>query len=381
MMKKNGPPTNGHRTGTARKKQHSSCGRERQRVDAGKSGNQFRRLGPAFLNFSVSRFSNLSRAGSLALAATQHQTFLPVWRKTRLAANGIVSLRLRIFGQTLVVWVAVLFFCFGLPARAVEPAPKPDEGVLVEIGGQPFVYEVIRHLYRWYLDETDIGRHIGKPTVSVWLRQVHPKLDPGDRSQFAELWLPALQVRVTLKKTDYRIEELDLPVRGGGYRITNVIREAPPATAEGLKVLELDVMPLVDYLFNTRNQREYPGPALADHLHKAVLLELAGRRIPTVAGVHVCHVGPLSPVSNELWVFWENGRMLIKFSSDLDLSNPAVWGQENLKVHTYDIDTQVVVSQSEVPGSNAFLNRDQVGRVLYNCIVLGQRVAVAPMQR
>jgi hypothetical protein len=73
--------------------------------------------------------------------------------------------------------------------------------------------------------------------------------------------------------------------------------------------------------------------------------------------------------------------MLIKFTSDLDLSNPAVWGQENLKVRTYDIDQQVVVSQSEVPGSNAFLNRDQVGRVLYNCIVLGQRVAVAPMHR
>jgi hypothetical protein len=72
--------------------------------------------------------------------------------------------------------------------------------------------------------------------------------------------------------------------------------------------------------------------------------------------------------------------MLIRFTSDLDLSNPSVWGKESLKVRTFDIDKQVVVSQSEVPGSNAFLNRDQVGRVLYNCIVLGQRVAVAPMQ-
>ncbi len=271
------------------------------------------------------------------------------------------------------------------PAEAAQTAPTvanpagPDTGIVAEIGGQPLVYEVIRHLYRWYLDETDIGHHIDQPALEVWVRRLHPPLDPGDRSGFAELLLPALQVKVILKKTDYRIEELNFDVRGRGYRITNIAREAPPATAEGYQVLELNLPALVDYLFRTRNQREFPDPALADRLHKAVLAELGTRRIPTVDGVHVCHVGPLAPVSNELWVFWENGRMLIRFTSDLDLSNPSVWSQENLKIRTIDIDTQVVLSQSEVAGSNAFLNRDQVGRVLYNCIVLGQRVAVTPM--
>jgi len=291
--------------------------------------------------------------------------------------------------------IAVCFLCGSLAVRAQETPAKPDNAIpttpagaipappnaliLEEIGGQPLVYEVIRHLYRWYLDETDIEHNISKSTLSVWLRQLHPQLDPGDRSGFAELLLPALQVKVTLKKTDYRIEELNLDVKGRGYRMMNVTREAPPAISEGYQVLELDLPALVDYLFKTRNQREYPAPALADRLHKAVLLELGERRVPPVGGVHVCYVGPLSPVSNELWVFWENARMLIRFTSDLDLSNPSVWSQENLKVRTFDIDNQVVVSQSEVPGSNAFLNRDQVGRVLYNCIVLGQRVAVAPM--
>jgi hypothetical protein len=303
----------------------------------------------------------------------------------------------------IVVWLASWLLCSGLaagsdetpvspgealsarpeeaaPAKPAAPSPaKPDEGIMAEIGGQPLVYEVIRHLYRWYLDEADIGRHIDKPTLSVWLRQLHPPLDPGDRSGFAELLLPALQVKVTLKKTDYKIEELNLEVKGHGYRMMNVTREAPPATSEGYQVLELDLPALVDYLFKTRNQREFPDPALADRLHKAMLQELGERRIPPVGGFHVCHVGPLSPVSNELWVFWENGRMLIRFTSDLDLSNPSVWSQENLKVRTFNIDSQVVVSQSEVAGSNAFLNRDQVGRVLYNCIVLGQRVAVAPL--
>jgi hypothetical protein len=349
------PPTFGGPAPVPPKKQHSPCGRERQRVV----------LDPTI--------------GSLVLAATKRQPFLPVLLKARLAVDGITWLRFRLFGPVMALWAAVVFSCCGLPAHAQGPAPKPDEGVLLEIGGQRFVYEVIRHLYRWYLDETNIDKHIGKPKVSVWLRSVQPPLDPGDKSTFAEMWLPALQIRVTLKKTDYRIDELNLSVKGDGYRITNVIGEAPPGTPEGFQVVEYDVPPLVDYLFNTRNQREYPDPALSDHLHRAVLLELGNRKVPTVDGMHICHVGPLSPVSNELWVFWENGRMLIKFSSDLDLSNPAVWGQENLKVHTYDIDRQVVVSQSEVPGSNAFLNRDQVGRILYNCIVLGQRVPVSPM--
>jgi len=273
-----------------------------------------------------------------------------------------------------------------LPAESASAKPAapilavPDTGALAEIGGQPLVYEVIRHLYRWYLNEADIERNITKPTVSVWLRQLHPKLDPGDQSGFVELLLPVLQVKVTLKKTDYRIEELNLDVKGRGYRMINVTREAAPETSEGYQVVELNLPALVDYLFKTRNQREYPDPALSDRLYKAVLLELGDRRIPAVGGVHICHVGPLSPVSNELWVFWENGRMLIRFTSDMDLSNPAVWSQENLKVRTFDIDSQVVVSQSEVSGSNAFLNREQVGRVLYNCIVLGARVAVDPKQ-
>jgi hypothetical protein len=284
------------------------------------------------------------------------------------------------------VWVAVSLLCSALvvcaedaPAKPNEPVPaKPDEGgpattagvnpakqdagVLAEIGGQPVVYEVIRHLYRWYLNEADIERNIVKPTVSVWLRQLHPQLDPGDRSGFVELVLPTLQVKVTLKKTDYRIEELNLDVKGRGYRMINVSREAAPATSEGYQALEFELPALVEYLFKTRNQREFPDPALQDRMYKAVLLELGDRRIPSVGGIHICHVGPMSSVSNELWVFWENGRMLIRFTSDMDLSNPAVWSQENLKVRTFDIDRQVVVSQSEVSGSNAFLNREQERR-------------------
>ena len=45
---------------------------------------------------------------------------------------------------------------------------------------------------------------------------------------------------------------------------------------------------------------------------------------------------------------------------------------DELAVRIFDIDEQVVVSLDEVPGSNAYLTRDQVGRVLYNCMVYGK---------
>jgi hypothetical protein len=87
-------------------------------------------------------------------------------------------------------------------------------------------------------------------------------------------------------------------------------------------------------------------------------------------------VAPLSPVANELWVFIENKKLLVRYASDIDLEDPAMWEHQPLAVRTYDILNQTVVSLNEVPGSNAFLTRDHVGRALYNCVILGQRVVV-----
>jgi hypothetical protein len=53
--------------------------------------------------------------------------------------------------------------------------------------------------------------------------------------------------------------------------------------------------------------------------------------------------------------------------------NEQLWLRSKLNVKIYDIDKQVVVSLQEVPGSNAYLTRDQVGRALYNCIILGRK--------
>ena len=261
-----------------------------------------------------------------------------------------------------------------LLAANVTAAPEP---IWADLGGEPFLREVARHLYRWFLDEADVDALADKPDLPVWARALHPKLDDGDRSQFAELVFPTQGVKVSLKRTDYRIAELNLAVRSRGYRISRVSREKAPASADDYAVLRLPMPALREYLFQTRNQREYPDATLATRLREAVKAELGDKKIATVNGAHICHVAPLSPVSNELWVYWENARLLVRFTSDLDLSNPAVWRQEHLTVRTFDVDQQVVLSFTEAPGSNAFLTRHQIGRILYNCLVLGDRQTVA----
>ena len=58
-----------------------------------------------------------------------------------------------------------------------------------------------------------------------------------------------------------------------------------------------------------------------------------------------------------------------------------MWDHEQIGVDTWDAYKQVVVSTDEAPGSNEFLTRDQIGRALYNCLVLGRREELAPAAR
>ena len=132
---------------------------------------------------------------------------------------------------------------------------------------------------------------------------------------------------------------------------------------------------LRDYLFRTRTQAEFPNAAMLERLRVALREHLGLDPQKRELGEQIVHLAPLSPVANELWVFWENRKMLIRFASDLDLENPALWQHQSLAVRTYDIETQTVISLNEAPGSNAFLTRDQVGRGLYNCVILGKRLA------
>ncbi len=261
---------------------------------------------------------------------------------------------------------------------AAQTRPTAPPELLV----RPYLYDVVRYLYRWYLDEGDLDRLVHSREFVFWVRGLQPELDEDDRSRFGEIALPRLGIRVRVKLADYTITELETVVKSDMFKIVAVSRDLTEERPPESTAVTVDYGEMRDELYRTRREARFPEGELLERLRRATRHELLkdskrkAREAP--AGLQVVHLAPLSPVANEAWVFWESGRMLIRFASDIDLANPTVWEHEELAVRTYDVDQQVVVSLDEVAGSNAFLTRDQVGRILYNCIVLGQRMELQP---
>jgi hypothetical protein len=283
-----------------------------------------------------------------------------------------------------VSWLAIVVAALCLNAGAADP-PAAQTGLAApqELLARPYLYEVTRHLYRWYLDERDLDPLTNCREFVFWVRALQPALDPNDRSRFGEIILPQLSVRVKLKLADYTIPELDTVVKSDTFKIVAVSRtpcedQPPPGCTE----VRVDYAQMREELYRTRREARFPEGELLERLRAATRQELLKdtERWAQAASSdrQIVHLAPLSPVANETWVFWESGRMLIRFASDIDLANAAVWEHEELAVRTYDVDRQVAVSLDEAAGSNAYLTRAQVGRALYNCIVLGRRLELQP---
>lgn len=267
--------------------------------------------------------------------------------------------------------------------RTVPPAGQRGlSAVPSELIQQNYLYEVVRHLYRWYLDETEIEQIIASNEFTFWVRRLEPRLDPGDQSVLADIYLPQINITVKVKKADYSIEEMGTVVKNKTFKIIQITRGAVPARCpQTCQQVAVDVQDMKDYLFRTRNQQDFPDEIMIERLRQTLRKEIAKEGISLTGlpeGERIIHLAPLSPIANETWVFWEDGRKLFFFASDIDLANPAVWEHETMMVRVFDLDQQVVVSPSEAPGSNRFLTRYQVSRALFNCVVLGRRVSVPP---
>jgi hypothetical protein len=280
-------------------------------------------------------------------------------------------------GPLAAIAVAVLLLS---GCRTASPPPGASASIPPELLQPSYLFEVVRYLYHWHLGESELDRLEGEPQLIVWVRRLEPKLDPGDRSLEAEILLPQLQLTAKVKKEDYTIPELGVVDKSPNFRVTRITRDQVPArAARDWAIVRVDMQEVRDYLFRTRNQHEYADLALVEHLRQALRKEASAPGIlgtNTLKGDQVIHLAPLSPVANETWAFWEAGRKLFYIASDIDLANPAVWDNESLMIHIYDLDDQVVGSHEEAPASNRFLTRDQVSRALFNCMVLGQRIIV-----
>ncbi len=283
-----------------------------------------------------------------------------------------------VVGAVGIVMVAMVL-CGCQSGSASRATPVREE--VTELQSQEWLYEVMRYLYRWHIDERDVDRVIAGGEVVFLVREVTPRLDHDDRSRFGEVVLPQFQLAVKVKRADYSIPELGVEVKNERFKVTSVVRSSDSQErGAGFAKVRVAYSEMREALFRTRNQTLFPEGELLERMRDAVrtqvMKELPNRRVE--AGPQLVHLAPLSPVSNDAWVFWESGRMLIRIASDIDLANPAVWDHDELAVKLYDLDKSVVVSLDEVAGSNAFMTRDQAGRVLYNTVVLGRRLEMTP---
>ena len=264
-----------------------------------------------------------------------------------------------------------LLVCLALTVSAwPAPAATDDPPFTTE-----FVYKVCRNLYRWEMDESTVLRaSLDADIVALW-RNLEVKLDKGDASRYRELYLPQFQMAVTLKKADYPIPETGQQVRNRDYTIQKVDRgEGPPVPTNAYERIVVNRKEMTAYLFKTRSQRAYPDAALQERLRAALRSAQSDADPAPAVGPQTVFVAPISPVSNNLWVFWENRGWLVKFSSDSDIDNPAYWEAEKVGVRVYDLAEHVVVSLDEVQGSHAYITRDWAARAVFNCVVFGQRL-------
>lgn len=276
--------------------------------------------------------------------------------------------------------VLALVACVGVGQVAAPPAAQPVQ-TIEALGSRPWMYEVMRHAYRWYIDEKDVDAVARSGEVVFWIRETKPAVDAEDRSRFGEVVLPQFFLQIRVKLADYEIPELNVKVHTDTFKIVGVVRyEGGEAKPEGYSEIRANYVEMREHLFKTRGQALFPDDALLDRMRAAVKAEITKdyeeRKVAPPAGVQTCFLAPLSPVANEAWVFWETGRMLIRFASDIDLADPAMWEHEKLAVRVYQLDRNVVVTHDDAGGSNAFMTRNQAGRALFNCVILGKKVEI-----
>jgi hypothetical protein len=272
---------------------------------------------------------------------------------------------------------AALLFTTTLTVNAPAEQPPPAAPAVTGEVSDEFLALVMRHLYRWYLDETALVNVDASEELELLLWDATPALDGDDRSRYLEIHIPALAMQVMMKRADYALTELDMRVVNADYRVVRAGRiSAPVDDPDRYQRRILNKAWLLGHLFAIRNERTYPDAALAARLRSA-FQERYGDTVRG-EGPQTVYVAPISPVANNLWVFWESAGKIIRFSSDSDLGSAAYWSLEKLGVDLYDLAEDVVVSLAEVPGSNAYVTRDWAARVLFNCVVFGKRMVIDP---
>lgn len=277
--------------------------------------------------------------------------------------------------------VFLLTGCASGPDRQTGTTATAPTSSVDKVLEQEFVFNVLTYIYRWHFDQSYVLEAGKQDTLDVWARILTPALDEGDRSEFGELWIPAVKTRVDLKRSDYHVPELSLQVRDRDFKVKRVSRQVRPPTARShYKVRSYALAEVQDYLFAKRSDRAPIANRVRQAGRDLIIGFLAKEHPGEFMEAQTFHIAPVSSVCNDCWVFWETGRKVMMFSADMDLSNAGASALSQLKLQVIDLDKDVVASSKEVPGSNAFVTKDWVGRLFFNCILFGERVVWTPEQ-
>ena len=264
------------------------------------------------------------------------------------------------------------------PSRG-EVRREQGQANLERVLEKQFLLDVIQYVYRWHYDQSFMLEPEKQDALEIWARAIHPNLDPGDRSEFVELWIPAVRTRVELKRSDYRVLELNLEVVDPSFKVKRVSRQPRPSAPKSQhRITRLPRTEVSDYLFNTRAQTAPVAEPVRQAIRGFVASYLSRAHPGGFTEKQIFYAAPSSPVCNDIWVFWETGRKVMLFSADMDLSHPGAGELSQLHLEVIDLDRDVVTAASEVPGSNAFVTKDWVGRLFYNCILFGNRLERTP---
>ena len=260
-------------------------------------------------------------------------------------------------------------------APAAVPLPLDDR-----LKDSAFQYEVLRYVYLWYLDDRFFVNTAKATSFEVWIRSIEPRTrDPEDKSLYAEIWVPDAQIQLRLKLADYPVPELNRHVKSPGFRITRAApRPDAPGPRENYTVFTLDRDIITTYLRDTRNKPQAPDPALRQRLLAAMkeTVKLHPPADPTAP--QVFFLSTVSPVSGDLWILWVNEKTAIRFGGEFGADEPDLLSLLPLHTQLFDLKTKVVASLLETEGSTGYITKDWTGRILYQCLVLGERVEVAP---
>ena len=266
--------------------------------------------------------------------------------------------------------IILLIFCFAaFESSAKEEFIKPENA--------DYLRGVLKYVYYWHLDPAHFFEDDQDTNIEILIKKNSYSKDLNNSSVRYELIIPDLNLGIDLVKANYKINELDLQITNSSFKVVSVnpdFRE--PVTNEEFQIKFLSEDKTMRGLFKSRYRPAELSGYVRTNIYKSLVklskLELGH----PLKKEHIFYVGPLSDYSNDIWIFWETERKLVKLSSASDYTSKAYWQLLPVFVKIYDLDSNVVVSLSEVSGSNAYITKSFAGRIMFNCIVDGEKIFI-----